>query len=178
MREPTPFNIYNLLRSYMIKPKGIMIWLDIPGYEGRYQISNHGDVCSISNKILSENDTSVVLIGIDKSRHNISRNKLLKTYWKEGQYKGEERWKKLDHYGDYYVSNYANVKNCRRLILCPDEHGRVYLFTDGKKESVQVLTLFLKAFPPYEIEVNHEDKSVNWKKNENIVNTPQQRACG
>lgn len=167
-----------LLKDYMLKPKGMMVWRDIPEYEGRYQISNHGDVCSILNKLVSENDTQVLLIRIDKSRHTISRKKLLKTYWKEiNWYQGEEEWKKLDHYGDYYVSNYANVKNCRRLVLWPTQ-GRVTLIDGGERKIVSVLSLFLSTFPPYEIEIDDENKTVNYKKKDaNIVTAPIKRTA-
>lgn len=167
---------HELLREYMIKPKGMFIWRDIPDWEGRYQISNHGEVCSVWNKEISENDTQVILIRIDKSRHNVSRNRLLKNYWhKDDQFKGDERWKKLDHYGDYYISNYAGVKNCRRLILCPNR-GAVWLYKDGsngKRKSVRipVLKLFLNTFPPYEIEINEENKTVNYKKKDDFITT-------
>lgn len=155
---------HELLREYMIRPKGMFIWRDIPGYEGRYQISNHGEVCSILNRVIAENDTQVILIAIDKSRQSISRNKLLKTYWKEDErYKGEERWKRLDHYGDYYISNYANVKNCRRQIVRPTD-GKIILIGEHMRESVSLLKLFLNTFPPYEIEIDHDKKEVNYKK--------------
>lgn len=180
MNETVPIkDVCEVLREYMIRPKGNFIWRDVPGYEGRYQISNHGEVCSIWDKHISDNDTQVVLISIDKSRKSISRNKLLKKYWKEGDwYNGDERWKKLEYFGEYYVSNYANVKNCRRLVLIPTD-GRVTLEAYGDKKRIvtSVLSIFLTAFPPYELEINHDKKEINWKKNENNANTSKQKSA-
>lgn len=156
--------VHELIKDYMIRPKGMFQWRDIPGWEGRYQMSNHGEVCSILDRVIAENDTQVVLIGIDKTRHSMSRNKLLKSYWGvNDHYKGTERWKRIDHYGDYYISNYANVKNCRRQIVYPTD-GKMILIDDNRRESVSVLKLFLNTFPPGEIEMNEENRTVNWKK--------------
>lgn len=170
-REITAFK--ELMEGYMIRPKGMFIWRDIPepGFEGRYHISNHGEVCSIWNREISQNDTQVTLINIDKSRHNVSRKKLLRSYWHVSEhFKGEEGWKKLDHHGDYYVSNYANVKNCRRIILLPT-NGRVKLYYSEKKgKTFNILALYLKAFTPEEIFIDHEKKEVNYiKKNDKSI---------
>lgn len=175
LREP-----YEIMREYMIRPKGMFIWRDIPDYEGTHQISNHGEVRAIWNKPVSENYSSVVLMDIEKRRQFVSRNKLLKAYWKESErYTGEERWHKLDHYGEYYVSNYANVKNCRVQVLSPT-NGMVVLIrtVDGKQEraTFSVLKLFLNTFCD-EIFIDHEKKEVNYiKKNENISDSSLQIA--
>lgn len=158
---------YEILRDYMIKPKGMFIWRDIPEWEGRYQISNHGEVCSVKNKILE--GVNILFTRPDKSRQNLSRRILFKTYWpKEEQNEGHEKWKKIDYFGEYYISNYADVKNCKRLILWPTKDGRVTLMkkVEGKmmRVNVSVLKLFLNTFPPYEVEVNLENKTINWKK--------------
>lgn len=164
------------MNDYMIRPKGMFIWRDIPGFEGRYQISNHGEVCSITNKML-RHGSQVLLTGIDKSRQYLSVNKLLKGYWKEDERNtGEEQWKKIDHFQHYYISNYGNVKNCKRLILWPTKHGCVKLWgVDGDRKKgkvVSVLTIFLQSFTAEEIFIDHEKKEVNYvKKNENIANT-------
>lgn len=158
---------YDLLKEYMIKPKGMFLWRDIPDCNARYQISNHGEVCSVKNKILS--GTSVLFIRPDKSRQFMSRRRLFKSYWNEDeQFKGEERWRKIDCFGEYYISNFENIKNCKRLVLWPTKAGTVVLTSriDNKpvRQTISVLKLFLNTFPPYEIEVNEEAKTVNWKK--------------
>lgn len=174
-------DVYEIVREYMIRPKGMFMWRDIPGYEGTHQISNHGEVRAIWNKLVSENSTDVVLMNIDKSRQLISRNKLLRAYWKESErYVGEERWRKLDHYGEYYVSNYANVKNCRAQVLLPSNGNVVLIRTvDGKQEraNVSVLKLFLNTFPE-EIFIDHEKKEVNYiKKNNDKSTTSEQKTA-
>lgn len=163
----------DILKDYILKPKGMMVWRDIPGYEGRYQISNHGEVCSILNKLVSENSTQVILVSLDKSRQNISRNKLLKRYWPEAErFTGEERWKKLDHYGEYYISNYGAAKNCRRLILLPT-NGAVWLYNENRENKrMRIVKLFLNTFPPYEVEINDENKTVNYKKKDDLITMP------
>lgn len=163
-------DVYEILKEYMIRPKGMFIWRDIPDWEGTHQLSNHGEVRAIWNRILSENDTQIVLVGIDKSRHSVSRYKMLKAYWKESErYNGEVRWKRLDHYGDYYISNYAAFKNCKALVLIPND-GKVTLIkhVDGKEVrlTTSVIKLFVNTFPE-EIFIDHEKKEVNYvKKND------------
>ena len=119
---------FDILKSYIIKPKGMFIWRDIPGWEGRYQISNHGDVCSITNRMIG--DTNVHLINEDKTIKSISVVKLLNGYWKkQEQYQGDEQWRKIDHYNNYFISNYGNVKNCRRLVLFPNKKTNSVVLT-------------------------------------------------
>lgn len=173
MKDP-----YEICRDYMLKPKGMMVWRDVPGYEGLYQISNHGDICNIKTTML--NDSSVHLIRLDKSIQAISRRKLFNAYWKtEERYKGEEQWRKLDHYGNYYISNFNEVKRQNRLVLTKDPNGRVTLF-DGKgnRKTVSLIKVFMNTFPPFEIEINHEDKTINYvKKNEHIADSSVQKSA-
>lgn len=175
-------HINDLLWDYILKPKGMMVWRDVPGYDGLYQISNHGDVRLVKTTLL--NDTSVHLIGLDKSIQAISRRKLFKRYWPNDneQYKGEERWKKIDHYGDYFISNYENVKRLKILVLSYSKKSKNIVFTkkvDGKKKraTASIMKIFLLTFPPYEIEINHEDKTLNYKKKDDFIDTPQQRTA-
>lgn len=167
-----------LLWSYILKPKGMMIWRDIPDYDGRYQISNHGDFCLVKEKILSGYGNQVVLTGTDKIRRSANIKKLMGVYWNEGErYKGDETWKKLDLYGEYYISNYAQLKNYKRFPLSPNAKTKTIVLTkrvNGKiqRDCVSVTRAFLFTFPPYEVEINNEDKTINYvKKNENISDT-------
>lgn len=155
----------------MLKPKGMMVWRDVPGYEGLYQISNHGDVRNVKTTLL--NDTNIHLINIDKSIQSISRKKLFNSYWKKDeQYKGAEQWRRLDFYEDYFVSNFNEVKRIRKFVI-NQQNMRVTLFNGkGKRKNMSVLEIFLNAFPPGEVEINNEDKTINYiKKNENISDT-------
>lgn len=167
---------FEILRDYMLKPKGMFIWRDIPDHEGRYQISNHGEVRTIKNKILTGYGNHVILTSQDKSRHTVSVKKLMKAYWREHERnQGEEQWKRLDYYSDYFISNYEQIKNCKVKILWPNKSGNVVLTKNKHRESISVLKLFLNTFPPYEVEVNHESKTVNYKKGDfNIASKQKQ----
>lgn len=157
-------DVYEIVRDYMIKPKAMMTWRDVPGYEGMYQISNHGDVRNIKTTTL--NEENIHLVGYNKSIQSISRRKLFNAYWKKHeQYKGEEQWRKLDHVGDYYVSNFNQVKRIRKFPLTVSASGCIALFDgQGKKRSVRLTKLFLNTFPIDELDINHDLKTIKWDK--------------
>lgn len=163
-------DVYEIVRNYMIKPKSMMTWRDVPGYEGLYQISNHGDIRNI--KATTLNEENIHLVGINKSIQSISRRKLFNSYWKkEDQYRGEERWVKLDHYGEYYVSNFNQVKRIRKFPLTPTELGFVALFDgDGNRKSMSVIKIFLNTFPIEELDIDHDLKTIKWNKKQ--IKTP------
>lgn len=175
-------HLNELLWAYILKPKGMMIWRDIPGYDGRYQLSNHGDFCLVKDKIITGHGSQVILTGIDKARKNVSVKKLMCTYWRESErFKGDESWKKLDHYGSYHISNYAQLKNYKRVALSPNVKSKTIVLikrVDGKvkRDCVGITRAFLLTFPPYEVEINEESKTLNWKKND-LIDTPKQIAC-
>lgn len=170
-----------LLKEWVIKPKGCMIWRDVPGYEGRYQISNHGDLRSVCEKLLSSKSYGIILTDNDEVRRDISRKKAVQFYFApHHRYKGDEVFIDMDDefYGRYQVSNYGNFKKIKKTVIHPDKkNGTVILtkYRGGKawRETISVVKIFLNTFPPYEVNTDEENKVITYKKKDvNITNTP------
>lgn len=168
-----------LLKEWVIKPKGSMIWRDVPGYEGRYQISNHGDLRSVCEKMLVYTGSSITLITNEETRRQISRRKAVQFYFAPHQrYKEDEFFIDMDveFYGRYQVSNYGNFKKIKKTVIHPDKAGSVILtkYRGGKawRENISIVKIFLNTFPPYEVSINEENKTINYKKKYDKFNMP------
>lgn len=54
-------------------------WLDIPGFEGKYQISSEGRIRAV---YLLQDDIRVILTDKNKKRHNIKVEEIFKNVFK------------------------------------------------------------------------------------------------
>ena len=140
-----------ILQSIKI-PRGLLKFVDIPGYEGIYKISNHGDVISINQKILSVGYS--VILTKNKERRALSINTLMSICWlKKDINIGPEKWIEIPGYEKLYrISNYGVVKSYRTLTLLPT-NGKVTLIKKraGKthRECISVLKIYVNCFKPY-----------------------------
>ena len=102
-----------IIKEYIIKPKGNFFWKDIPEYEGLYQISNHGDLRRVKERMLTVKGPGVVLTNRNKLRRNISVKKaVIYCFAPHQRYQGKEICDLMpeDFHGIYKVSNYGNFK--------------------------------------------------------------------
>lgn len=174
-----------LLKEWVIKPKGCMIWRDVPEYEGRYQISNHGDLRAVKEKILSPKSYGITLINNDNVRRQLSRIKAVQYHFAPHErYKGEETFIDMDaeFYGRYQVSNYGNFKQVSKIALHPNKKmGTVILtkYRAGKayRETISVVKIFLNTFPPYEVTTDEENKVITYKKKDDNATTSLKRSA-
>lgn len=82
----------------------------------------------------------------------------------------EEKWKEIDGFPDYFVSNFGRIKSCKRSkdgkIIKPvlkKGYCHVAIYDkNNKRRCVQVHRIVLKTFNPRndmdELEVNHKDE--------------------
>ena len=131
----------------------MFIWKDIPEYEGLYQISSHGDVREVKVKYLNPSGGCIVLTTKSKSRVNVSIQKIVNlAFVKHKICKGPEIWDNVpfNDFNFYEVSNYGNIRVCRKKVLRPN-NGKVVLLKKrgGKKrrECIRVIKLFRNSFP-------------------------------
>jgi hypothetical protein len=162
-----------ILKDYIIKPKGNFFWKDIPGYEGLYQISNHGDLRRIKERMLTIKGSCIVLTDNYGIRKSLSINKVV-TYCfaPHERYKGDEFWLDMpnEFHGKYKVSNHGNFKTCSITPMSPSNKSRgcvVLIKTRGgkaRREMISIMKIFLNTFPPYEVNINDENKVVTYNK--------------
>jgi hypothetical protein len=163
----------SILNEYIIKPKGNFFWKDIPEYEGLYQISNHGDLRRVKERLLTVKGSSLVLTDRSGLRQSVSVKKVV-TYCfaPHERYEGKEFWLDMpnEFYGKYKVSNYGNFKTCEITPMSPSNKSRgcvVLIKTRGgkpRRETISIVRLFLNTFPPYEVNINEEDKQVSFNR--------------
>lgn len=161
-----------IIKDYIIKPKGNFIWRDIPGYEGRYQMSNHGDIRNVYNQVLKFVGSSTTLISNDGTRRQVSWRKAVQYYFAPHErFKGNEKWVSMEgeFYGRYEISNYGEIKKVKKTVLHPNKKaGTVVLvkYRGGKpyRETISIVKIFLNTFPPYEVSINEKEKVITYNK--------------
>lgn len=144
-----------ILNEEIVRPKGIFFWKDIPEYEGLYQISNHGDLRRVKEKMLTVKGASLVLTNHEGIRRNLSVKKVVNyCFAPHKRYRGDEIWEDMpnEFYGKYKVSNYGNFKASSITPMSPSNKSRgcvVLIKKRGGKshrETVSIVKLFLNTF--------------------------------
>jgi hypothetical protein len=123
-------------------------WVDVLGFDNKYQISNTGKLVCTSEKILC--DSPIITLTRNKTERNSFKvDNIVIRKFGTIHAKGPEVWDTLDWNHHYQVSNYGRVKNIKVFDVMVSDKGSFVLISNKKRKYVSLVQLYIKAFPPY-----------------------------